>query len=88
MSRELLLHCEFEVECPQDWDSLRLMNKEDAFTKRFCDVCQKEVMFINSEEELEYANEHRVCVAIPVQRIKDYWKKLKNRKENLRKKSF
>jgi len=70
-----LLNCKFDYACPQKWDSLEIIEKEDVFTKRYCNVCKSNVMFVTTHEELEHAIESDLCVAVPNHRYKAYWKK-------------
>ena len=53
--------CEFEFECPKDWNNLQKTSAENV---RFCDVCEKKVFFCNTEREAKAHSILGNCVAI------------------------
>jgi hypothetical protein len=61
-------NCKFEFQCDKRWDSLQI-KEENPPSQRFCEVCTKDVYFVESSEELVFHINNRHCVAIP----KELW---------------
>jgi hypothetical protein len=59
--QSFIQNCDFSFQCPIDWDELE--NTEDP-NRRFCQTCQKQVRYINSNAELDAARSRGYCVAI------------------------
>jgi hypothetical protein len=72
VTKSRLLNCEFEFECPRNWESLKVLQKEDVFTKRYCDSCKKTVMFVDTQEQLDHAIQNNICVAVTNRHYKSY----------------
>lgn len=54
--------CEFEFECPKDWNSLQKTSTEDI---RFCDKCEKKVYLCDTEQKARiHSAFFNHCVAI------------------------
>jgi hypothetical protein len=54
-------NCIFSFKCEMKWGKL---NETDDENIKFCDSCQKEVYFCNSDEELVEAIKRNKCVSI------------------------
>ena len=52
--------CEFEFECPKDWDD---MKKTSSETVRFCNACEKDVYFCSNKNELDFHRKKGDCIA-------------------------
>jgi hypothetical protein len=56
-------NCEFAFKCPMQWDEL---TETDIENKKFCDRCNKPVIFCETPEQLETAAKNRDCVAVQI----------------------
>lgn len=63
IDRVLIRGCEptFEFECPKKWESLRAT---DDPSKRFCEICQKNVYYISNPSQTSRHLLKGACVAI------------------------
>ena len=59
-------NCEFAFKCPMQWDELTETDIED---KKFCEHCNKPVIFCETPEELETAASNRDCVCVQIETI-------------------
>ena len=58
-----IIHCNFEYECPLDWD---MLYKTSDPMVNFCDQCNKEVILCLSDDEIDHAWESGICIAHPI----------------------
>ncbi len=56
-----LRNCKFAFQCNADWDELAETNEKRV---RFCNQCQKQVHFCDTDEQLVLAIKSNLCVAI------------------------
>jgi len=56
-------NCEFVFKCPMQWEEL---TETDIENKKFCESCNKPVIFCETPEELEAAAKNRDCVAVQI----------------------
>lgn len=59
--------CNFSFKCSQQWEKLLPTKKSD---RRFCNSCQRDVYYINSEVDLIKARNNGDCVAVADDRAK------------------
>ena len=59
-------NCEFRFKCPMDWDDLTETNIE---SKKFCEKCNKPVIFCETTEEFETAASNRDCVCVQIESV-------------------
>lgn len=57
------INCEFEYQCPLDWD---LLDKTKDPMISFCNECKREVKLCLSDEEIDRAWESGACIAHPM----------------------
>lgn len=55
-----ILNCPMEYICSKSWFALELMDQPNI---KFCDSCNKEVHFCQTDEELENALQNNLCIA-------------------------
>ena len=62
MTKEIR-NCEFTFKCPKLWASLALTSNDGV---RFCQECQRSVIFCRTASELERAIINNDCVAVEI----------------------
>lgn len=60
-SKYQLRNCEFAFQCEAEWDELDETSEKRI---RFCNQCQKQVHFCDTDEQLLNAIKSNLCVAI------------------------
>jgi hypothetical protein len=63
--RNPIRNCEFKLKCPKEWESLK--TNDSLENKRFCEVCQNVVYYVQNEEELAFRVWRNHCIAIPAE---------------------
>ncbi len=56
-----IIRCDFQFKCPLNWDDLEKLKNDKI---RFCDVCRKNVNFVETQSEFDNLAKQGNCVAI------------------------
>src|ERR1044071_6851142 len=61
INKDRIVNCEFEYECPLKWEDFKKSADENI---RFCNSCQKNVYFVDTQTELNKLAGEGKCVAL------------------------